>query len=207
MNLLPAKVPNVALYDFANLLVPEDTPSGTAIRLIIKTNNRDLNVRDFSAYWAMADRVYGRVTEAGLRSYARTPGRQLRISEIRQGSIEVIIAEVIMHYHDAIPLAVLWLFLKNLPNAMKVLSEAAKNSADAYKSIEDAKLAKINRKRLQDEIKKDDALTNLDQTRIKQIAALLDGLQAVESANLSAPVRFAQEEVQSVEIVVGSKAG
>lgn len=205
MNLLPARVPAVALYDLTALFVPVDTPTGSTVELKITINDRDLNVRDFGAYWSMADRVYGRVTEAGLRSYSRTPNRQLRITEVRQGSLEVIVAEAISHYREATPLAVLWLFMKYLPNAVKSLSEVAKNAAETYKTIEEAKLTRENRKHLREDIKKDEALAKLDPTRVNQLVALLEDLQAKESRQLPAPIRFAQEDVKSVELIVVKK--
>ena len=208
MSLLPAKVPATALYDLTALFVPSNTPGDSTVELRIAVSDRGLSVRGFGAYLSMADRVYGRVTEAGLRSYSRTLSRQLRITEVRHGSLEIVIAEVISHYREATPLAVLWLFLKYLPSATKSLSEIVKNSADAYKSVEsveEARLTRENRKRLREDIKKDEALAKLDTNRVSQLVALLEELQANESRQLSAPIRFAQDEVKSVDLVVAKK--
>ena len=205
MNLLPARVPAIALYDFTELFVPLDTPEGSTVELRITISDSNLSVRDFGAYLSMADRVYGRVTEAGLRSYSQTPYKQLRISEIRKGSIEAVIVQAISHFKDATPLAILWLYLKYLPNAVKLFSEVVKNTADAYKSYEDGRLTRENRKNIREELKHDEALAKLDPNRINQIAALLEDLQAKESNYLAGPIRFAQEEVESVELVVVKK--
>jgi hypothetical protein len=205
LSLLPARVPAIALYDLTALFVPVGTPSGSTVELRITISDVDLSLRDFGAYLSLTDRVYGRVTEAGLRSYAKTPYRHLRVTEIRKGSIEIILAQMISHSKEATSLAILWLFLKYLPSAIKSSSEVVKNFADSYKSIEEAKLIRQNRKHLREEIKKDEALAKLDPKRLNQLVVLLEDLQAKESQQLTAPVRFAQEDVKSIELVVVDK--
>jgi hypothetical protein len=202
MSLVPARVPQSALYDLTALLVPVEIQPGTLIKLIITVEDENLSVRGLSSYLSLADRVYGRLTEAGLRSYAQTVGDQLEIAQIRKGSLELVIAEILSNFKDATPLAILWLFLKYLPSTIKALSEAAKNSADAYKSIEEARLTRANRQRLRDEVSQDEILQKLDASRQKQIVVLLEALQVKESRYLATPVRFAREHVKSVTIEV-----
>jgi len=97
----------------------------------------------------LADRVYGRLTEAGLKSYAQSAYDQLRITEIRKGSVELIIAEAVSHFQDATPLVILWLFLRYVPGILQSASEASKNVADAYRSLQEGKLVAQNRKQLE----------------------------------------------------------
>lgn len=205
MSLLPTKVPQVALYDFTELVVPSTTPEGSVVELRIKISDRGLSVREFGAYLSVVDRVYGRLSDIGLKKYSHTPRRQLQITEIRKGSIEVVISQAISQFTNATPIAILWLFLKYLPNAVKSFSEVTKNTADAYKSYEEGRLARENRKKLREDIKKDEALAKLDSNRVNQIATLLDDLQAKEQGRLAAPIRFAQNDVESVELVVVRK--
>jgi hypothetical protein len=198
MESLPVEVPRTALYDLTALFVPPETPTGTVIELVIVIEDERINVREFGAYLSLADRVYGRMTRAGLMSYSHRTYGQLEISEIRKNSIELYIKEVISGFQDATPLVILWLFLKHLPSAIKTLSESSKNFADAFKSYEEASLARENRKRLRAEIRQDEELQKLGDRRLNQVVVLLDALQAHEGRRLAAPVRFAQKYVKSL---------
>lgn len=212
MSLLPARVPTTALYDFTRLFVPTSVSTEATIELVIRIKDKNLKARELGAYLSLADRIYGRLTKEGLKSYALTPNKQLQITQVRQGSLEFIIAQIIEHPQVVMPLAILFLFLKYLPGALKGLSEAAKNTADTWKSIadgwksiEDAKLARLNRKRLKATMQQDDILKQLDANRLNQLVALLDALQAMESRNLPAPTRFAENQVQSIDLTVRDK--
>jgi len=202
MSLVPARVPTSALYDFTSLFVPVDVTPGSLIKLTITIEDENLSVRGLGAYLMLADRVYGRLTEAGLSSYARSADDQLQITQIRKGSLEIVIAEVLSHFKDATPIAVTWLFLKYLPQAMKTLAEAAKHAADAYKSIEETRLIRINRQHLKDELSQDVSLQKLSAERLNQIVLLLEALQAKESKQLPAPIKFARRHVKSVTLEV-----
>jgi hypothetical protein len=126
MESLPVKVPRTALHDLTALFVPPETPTGTVVELVIAIEDERVNVREFGAYLSLADRVYGRMTRAGLMSYSHRPYGQLEISEIRKNSIELYIKEVISGFQDATLLVILWLFLRHLPSALKTLSESPK---------------------------------------------------------------------------------
>jgi hypothetical protein len=142
VTLLPANVPQSALDDLTHLYVQADIRHEQALaELTIRVANSDLSVRGFASYLSLADRIYGRLTEIGLKSYSQMRSSQLRISEIRQGSIELVISQALTHIGDATPLVTLWLFLKFLPVIIKSSSEAAKNYADAFKSYQEARLA------------------------------------------------------------------
>jgi hypothetical protein len=96
MESLPVEVPRTALYDLTALFVPPETPTGTVVELVIVIEDERINVRELGAYLSLADRVYGRMTRAGLMSYAHRTYGQLEISEIRKNSIELNIKEVIV---------------------------------------------------------------------------------------------------------------
>ena len=155
MESLPVEVPRTALHDLTALFVPPETPTGTVVELVIAIEDKRINVREFGACLSLADRIYGRMTHLGLMSYSHRTYGQLEISEIRKNSIELYIKEVISGFQDATPLVMLWLFLKHLPSAIKTLSESSKNFADAFKSYEEASLARENRRRLRAGIRQD----------------------------------------------------
>jgi transketolase len=125
---------------------------------------------------------------------------QLEFSEIRKGSVVLIITEAISHFKDVTPLAIFWLFLKYLPGGIKTLSEATKNFADSYKAIQEGKLVRENRKQLKERLKHDEALQELDDKQINELIALLADLETSERRKLPASTRFAKKYVKSVKI-------
>lgn len=205
MSLVPARVSTSALYDFTNLFVPMDTPTESLIELSINIDDGNVKAREFGAYLSLADRVYGRLSEMGLRSYSLTRNKQLRIAEIRKGSIELVITEVISNFHEAMPLVILYLFLKYLPGAIRTFSEFARNSADTWRSVEEAKLTRLKRKRLRQNIQQDETLKKLGAKRLNQLVELLDVLQNKENRNLSTSSRFADNHVRSIIISAKDK--
>jgi hypothetical protein len=66
----------------------------------------------------------------------------------------------------------LWLFLKYIPLGFKVISEATKNFADSYKTMQEARLVSQNRKRLQEEMKRDAYLQKLSNRKLNQLIVL-----------------------------------
>jgi hypothetical protein len=193
------------MHDLASLFVSPDTPRESTIELVITIKDTNINAREFAAYLSLMDRVYGRVSIGGFRTYSLTPYTQLELTEIRKGSIEIVIIEILSHFRDTFPFVILWLFLKYFPTGFKTISEATKNFADSYKSIEEGRLVRENRKRLKDEIKRDELLQKLNNDQINQIIALLASLEMNEHRKLPAATRFSQKYVKSVTIRVKKK--
>ncbi len=163
MYQLPIGVPKIALQDITRLFILPDLPKGSIAELTIKIQEHNLNVRSFSAYLNLADRVYGRFSEAGLRSYAQRLDEQLEIDEVRQGSLELIIAEVISHLDDPQALVILFLFLKYLPN----WGQAAKTAVESYKTYQEGKLAEANRKKIEAETRQLEAKAKTAEDALK----------------------------------------
>ena len=230
MSLVPIRIPERALFDITALYVPSNLPPQSTIELSIRIRDSGLIVREFGAYLSLTDRVYGRVAEASLRSYAQTRNRQLRISEIRRGSIELVITETITRLSDAALFVFSLIFLRSLPGlaeATKILADAyksfeegrltneqrrqlaaesnanrAKIRAETYKLLEEGKVARANRKRLRTELKKEHALANLNSKQLASLVSLLEAVQIAESKAIPAASRFAEEDVESIKIAV-----
>jgi hypothetical protein len=202
MSFLPIKVPNTALHELVSLFAPPDTLAGSTLELVITIEDTNINAREFAAYLSLMDRVYGRVSRGGIRSYSLTRYMQLEITEIRKGSTEVLIVEFLSHFRDTFPFVILWLFLKYLPIGFKAISEGTKNFADAFKSFEEGRLIRERRKQLKDEMKSDEHLRQLSNTQINRLMALLASLETDEGRTLPAATRFAQKYVKSVTITV-----
>lgn len=205
MSDLPIKYPRSTLHSLASLIVPPESTDENIIELNITIEDQDIKVRELSAYLSLVDRIYGRVTQAGLRSYSLTRYMQLELSEIRKGSVELIIAEALSHFKDATPLVIVWLFLKYVPGGIKTLSEATKNFADSFKSIEEGRMVRENRKQLKEKIKKDEHLQSLDDKQINEVITLLANLEVSERRKLPAARRFAWKYIKSVKLEVRKK--
>lgn len=172
MDSLTPRIPPRVLYDLTSVFVPSGLPEGSTIDLIIAIKEQELNVRELSTYLALADRVYGTILRHDLRRYAHLHYRQLDISEIRKGSIEVVISESVSNLREAASLIALGIFLKYLLESLKTISETKKNFADSYKSTQEARLAKENRKKLKRERKRDEFLESLTDTQREQLIEL-----------------------------------
>lgn len=205
MNDLVIRYPKTALQDLAALFVPPDIPSDSTVELIITVKDHSLNAREFGAYLSLADRIYGRISRAGLKTYSLLPHTQLQISEIRQGSIELVITEALLYFKDATLLLILWLFLKYFPAGIKTISEATKYFADSYKSIEEGRLVREHRQQLKEKMKQDELLQKLDDKQLSQLIVLLADLETAERKNLPAATRFAFKSVEAVRIVLRKK--
>jgi hypothetical protein len=201
MENLPARVPHTLLPNLVAAFVPEDTPAGSVVELVITIEGEDILAREFAEYLSLIDRLYGRLSPDGIMSYAHRDEERLRIAEIHKSELEIIFRILHGHWGTAALIAIL-LFLRSLPNMFKVTTEGIKTLADAYKSYEEGKLARENRKKIRETIKQDSALVNLDDSRKGQLTRLLDALAMIESTNLPAPIRFARRQVKSVIIRV-----
>jgi len=146
MSILPVNVPRVALYDVARLFLPFGGDRDQRVELIIRVDDDQLNLRELSSYLALVDRVYGRLTIAGLRSYAQSRDDQLQIREIRKGSIEIIIEQAIATANDKTPIIITGLFLKYLPAIIKTASDSVKTFAEAHKIYQEGEEIRENRK-------------------------------------------------------------
>ncbi len=197
MGNLPARVPHTLLPNLVAAFVPENTPADSVVELVVIIEGEDIPVREFAEYLSLIDRLYGRLSPDGIMSYAHRDEGRLRIAEIHKSELEIIFRILYGHW-DTAALIVILLFLKSLPNMFKVTTEGIKTLADAYKSYEEGRLARENRKKIRETIKQDAALASLDERRKSQLTALLDALTMIESANLPMPIRFARRQVKRV---------
>ena len=92
----------------------------------------------------------------------------LKASEIKQGSIEIIVEEILkkLSIHDAI---YFFLMIKYLPAAVKGGSEVLKNLTESFHNYENAQLVRSQRKSLTKELRKDEILGNLTDEEIRKL--------------------------------------
>lgn len=195
METLPIKVPRTALADIVTSFVPGETSSDAILELVITIEDSVINVREFAAYLSLIDRIYGRLSPKGLNSYAHREWGQLEITEIRKGSLELIISQLVSEIRGVAILIILWQVLKYLPNAVT-----------AFKDYQEGMLARQNRKRIKQEMKQEAALKQLKEKRFDELVTLVNKLLTSEHKHLSAPIRFARTRVISVTIKIREKS-
>ncbi len=197
MKNLPIKTPDSALKDLRDLYIPVDTPEGAYLELSIRIADEDLTIRDLSAFLDFIERIYGRLSEKGLPSYARKEHGHLKINKLQKGSWELLLQEVINSgYSHALIIIVL---------AVKYLPPAAQSIASTYNQVEQGLLARENRKRIKVEMEQDEHLASLSKERQNQLSELVEYLHEKEKEKLHRAIRFTQERLLSINVKVKSR--
>lgn len=210
MEKLPARVPRSLFPELVNAFIPPDTSPDAILELVITIEEWDIPVRELAAYLELIDRVYGKLSPEGLRSYAHKNRGRLEIAEIHKSDLEIIFRFVYGHTNTA-SIIVILLFLKSLPSMFNITAEGIKRLAEAYKSYEEGRQVRDDRMRQAmmennrqaiETMKAEDrfatAARQLDKKRRSQLARLLNSLIMEEEENLPAPIRFARRQVKAV---------
>lgn len=195
MKNLPVKTPDSALKDLRAIYIPTNTPEDSYLELSIRIADEDLTIRDLSAFLDLIDRVYGRLSEKGLPSYARKELGHLKINKLQKGSWELLLQEVITSGYSLI---VILLAVKYLPPAIQSL-------ATAYNEVEQGRLAGTERKRIKKEMEKDENLSALSNDRKNQLSELVEYLHDKEKKRLHRAIRFTQKRLLSIDVRVKPK--
>jgi hypothetical protein len=194
---LPVKKPRTALTAVWSAIISEDLSEGTEIELIIRISENDLPVRDLSAILEFIDSIYGRLSHGGILSYSRIQHNQLRITQIRKGSWELILEGVISkHEQHAELLVIIWLAVKYLPPAIH-------SAASAYHEYEQGRLAREQRKQIRYKIEEDEILRTVPKEKKQEIAYFLNTIYQKEHRKLFRVSRFIR--LQIIDIVIRLK--
>ena len=196
--MLPAKRDkNLYLAKLTNTLF--NTDENEEVDLIISLENTNVSLRDFSAFLLLIDHFFGRTYRKGFLSYSLTEDVHLRAAEIRSGSIEIIIEQIIK-YLPVSQAIYFYLLIKYLPSALKSLSESFLNTSDALYTFEKTRLVRRMRKDLRKELKDDEILESLSDEEIKKLAAELQKKYELERKHLFKGARFANEKMKFVKV-------
>ena len=98
---------------------PENVPDISPVELHIILDDTELWVRGFANFLELIDGFYGRSDPLGFRSYAHRRADQVEIAEVRRGSLELVISEIIAHTDTVAPVFILYMLLKYLPDFLK----------------------------------------------------------------------------------------
>lgn len=200
MREFPLTIKHRTAESLASAFFSSDIDEWSAIQLTISLEESSLNCREFGAFLSVIDSVYGRITRTNYYSYSHFEHGQLNISEVRKGSTELIVADVITQVIQVTPYVLLLLFIRYLGIGIKGASEVSKNFADSYKSTQEGKLAKLNQKKILQDMEADENLKDLTSSQRRQLINLLVELENVERKRIPAARRFVQKSVKEVKI-------
>ena len=174
-------------------VLPKGIDESQSIRLSIQIDESGVNVRDMSGYLAFIDRVYGRLTSDGLRSYAQLPKQQIQVAEIKPGSWELVFQELIGNIDKVSATLLLGLVLRYLPEMIKSLT-------GAYKDYEEARLLRLQREKLLKELEDEKEVEILSSKEREQLADTLTQIYQLEQRHLPAAGRFSERYVKSIKM-------
>lgn len=198
--LLPAALPRAALLALQDAILPSEIPPRAELRLSITLDCSAISVRDLSKYLSFTDHVYGRLDPRGLRSYAQREPAHLRLTDVRRGSLELIIAQLLESSKNVIPVVVLYLLLKYLPEFLQSL-------ASAYRDYEEARYTRTRRKNLREQVMSDDQLVPLSSRHKEQLVKFLDEMYIAEADTVPGARRLARRQVRRITLQVASSDG
>ena len=200
MDNLPATLTKRLKASLFDSFVPKPTSENDKFELLIRLKGEDVSVRQFAAYLNFLDKSYGRLTQKGIISYSRSPEHELKITELRRGSLEIVLSNFLSNPNSIIALILVGLLLKYLPGIIRsVLS--------GYRDYEEAKLAKVRRQQLKGQINNDRHLKNLNDRQMTQLRDFFDAMYGVDVRNLPKAHKFSSETVIEVEFHVNKTSG
>jgi hypothetical protein len=171
-----------------------DSSTGdTSVELQIELDNTGLLVRGFSNYLELIDRFYGRLYPRGYRSYAQRPDEQVEFAEVRPGSLELIISEIVASSQTVAPVVVLYLLLKYLPEFLKSI-------VSTYKDFEEAKYLKVRSTQLEKQMQDEDEIKNLDQDQRQELVKVIDEMYIAEGDTIRKSANFINSRFRTIKL-------
>ncbi len=185
-------VPKKLSSSLVDLFLPPGAKDVKKLQLIIGLQTKKISIRKFATYLNFIDKAFGRLTPGGITTYSKTSKYELKIAEVRVGSWEIIIANLLSDPASIKGLIVVGLLLKYLPGIIK-------SSLSSYRDYEEGKLARIRRQQIKEQIREDERLSQLAERHIKQLSQTLDFLYRMDIRSLSKARKFSRETVIKVD--------
>lgn len=184
------------------LFFEEANQEDNCIELVISIDSNHLSIKEFSSYLDFIYRIDGMTSELGYKRYVQIPRAQIEISEIRFGSLLIIIEKFIDEL-DGKTLVIIGLCLKYLPQVIKTSTEASVHLFDMLNKREDyleKKDRRKLRKSIRDSIKEDEALQGINKNLKEKLVDLLDEMYVKNTQRIGPASRFASKSVKSIKI-------
>jgi len=127
MFYLSPTIPKKLVTNLFNMYIPEEVSLDKRFELIIRMRAENISVRQLAAYLNFIDKAYGRLTPRGIMHYARTSTYELNVTEIRHGSLEIVISNILSESTSIKAIIIVGLLLKYLPSIIKSVGLTPKN--------------------------------------------------------------------------------
>lgn len=172
--------------------------------IIIVLESDNLSFREFGAFLIVIDRFYGRFNKNGFTSYALSKDKHLIIKQVKSGSLEITIENLLekLNPNNAI---IFYLLIKFLPAVIKAGAEVLINLSEAYYNRKNAQLTRYIHKSLKSEIEEDEILKLLNSKEVKKLIDILGKRYLKEKKYLSASSNFARKKMKSVSFRLKNK--
>jgi len=192
MDNLPAHLPKKFTGNLFDMFVPAKVSENDKFELLIRLKGGDISVRQLAAYLNFIDKAYGRLSPKGIINYSRSSKYELKVTEIRHGSLEIVISYLLANHDKISALILVGLSLKYLPGIIK-------SGLSAYRDYEEGKLAKIRRQQIKEQIKNEKKLSGLKDRQVNQLCHFFDAMYGMDIRNLPKAYKFSKETVIEVE--------
>lgn len=209
--MLPAKRNNSILLRSFDLLLIEKPSDEEVLDIVIKLDTQNMYARELGAFFSCLDHFYGRLDDRGFLSYSMTKRKQLVINEIRVGSWEVVIENILERY-SVESIAKFFLLIKYLPSIVKGTTEGLKNISDIYVNYyvalekrEHLKDVRKARKSIRENIETDDQLKHLEKKDINRLAEVLEKAYRKDEKLVSQASPFAADKLKEIKIIKRKK--
>ena len=168
-------------------------------QLSVRLKSDSLNVHQLGNYLLLMDRMYVLLADENPISYAKSDGKQLKITDTKPGSLEILID--IFKSIDPARIVVLFLALKYLPAIIRAIPGAISDIALAYRNFHDAReirrrLKKPAAAQLQDE----EALSGLTKDEYRTLVNILLFLYSRQTDHLRQIERFMSENQIDIKL-------
>jgi len=169
---------------------PDGIPPNSTPQLVVSLAPTNLSVRDRVAFLSHMERAFGRLTTGRLMPYAMRPKEHLRVTRVQPGSWKLI-----FEFRSLSILFILYLLIRYVPPAIVQASLA-------YTNYEQGRLARANRRRIDQEVREDARLRTLSPEHRRALVALLDALERADRDLLGRSGRFSVISIQNVSVTL-----
>ena len=184
--------PKKLFNNIFSLFIPDQVSSDETFELIIQFTDKNISVRNLAAYLNFIDKAYGRLTPKGIKHYSQTSTYELKITEIRRGSIEIVIADILSNTDSIKALIIVGLLLKYLPNIISSI-------LSSYRDYEEARLARIRRKQIKEQMKEDNNLNKLADRQLNQLVVVMDMMYLIDKRNIPKAYNFSKGNITEIK--------
>lgn len=184
------------------LLVESSNPADDSIELVISIESESLSIKGLSSYLDIIYRIDGMISKLGYNRYVHIPEVQIEISEVRFGSVEIIIEKLYTSL-DANNIIIIGIFLKYLPKIIQTTAGTGLQIFDMLNKREEyleKKERRILRKTIRKSLNEDEDLQGINQHLKEKLVDLLDGLYVKNAHRLNSSSKFANKSVKSVRV-------